>query len=90
MELPEGKVIVFLFVALLAVFSYFGFDLKQILQDKISNMFPPLDFPASKAEYKFSPAKYNSFMDPPTVSPQLDQLLNRRSVPHPIETVPLR
>jgi hypothetical protein len=89
MELPEGRIIVFVFVALLALLSYFGFDLKQILQEKISELFPPLN-----------PVKHITpdlvYSDPapsshglPTVLPSLDKLLACRTKPHPIETISL-
>jgi hypothetical protein len=89
MELPGGRIIVFVFVALVALLSYFGFDLKQILQEKVSELFPPLN-----------PVKHITpdivYSDPapsshglPTVFPGLDKLLACRTRPHPIETISL-
>jgi hypothetical protein len=89
MELPEGRIIVFVFVALIAVLSYFGFDLKQILQEKVSSLFPPLmtEKPTQPDIVYSDPAPSSHGL--PTVLPSLEKLLACRTKPHPIETISL-
>ena len=41
MQLPDGKVVVIAFVIIIAILSYFGIDLKEILQEKLSDLIPP-------------------------------------------------
>jgi hypothetical protein len=89
MELPEGRIVVFVFVAFLALLSYFGFDLKQILQERVSELFPPLilEKPQQQPDLGQVYSDSASSPDSPTVFPHLDQLLERRKGPHPIETI---
>jgi len=89
MELPEGKIIVIVFVGILTIFSYFGFDLKQILQEKLSSLFPPLSLPPSTKQVAPRQLFAPSSSSPPTISPRLNQILYNRANPHPIETVSL-
>ena len=97
MKLPDQKVIVMAFVGLMALMAFFGFDLKQLLQEKMMEWFSPLEPNPDPSQQKTSNNRGTVFQKrdpffsesniPPTVSPFLSEAIQFRSSSHPITSI---
>lgn len=95
MKLPDQKVVVMAFVGLIALMAFFGFDLKQLLQEKMMEWFSPSDTSPAPSEQNASSnrgavfKKRDPFFSdtPPTVSPFLSEVIQSRSSSHPITSI---
>jgi hypothetical protein len=81
MKLPEGKIIIVIFVIIIAILAYFGIDLKMILHQKISDLIPPI----FESEQKPTPIiqQINRTDIIQTMSPKMNDILTNRGQNHP-------